>query len=109
MSRIAPCPGAAADPDEPEDLRLDGDVERGRRLVRDDDARLAGERERDHRALAHAAGEFMRILARRAAPGRACGTSRSTSMARATRRAPPSVRCGVSDFGDLLADASSPG
>ena len=36
-------------------LRLNRDVERGRRLVRDEDARTAGERRGDHRALAHAA------------------------------------------------------
>ena len=45
-----------------EDLRLDGDVERGGRLVGDDELRIAGEPDRDHHALAHAAGELMRIL-----------------------------------------------
>ena len=44
-----------------DDLRLHRDVERGRRLVGDDQGRLGAERERDHDALAHAAGEFMRI------------------------------------------------
>ena len=42
-------------------LRLHGDVERGGRLVRDQDLGPAGQRHRDHRALAHAAGEFVRI------------------------------------------------
>ena len=46
--------------DELEDLRLHRDVERGRRLVGDQEARLVGERHRDHRALAHAAGELVR-------------------------------------------------
>ena len=45
-----------------EDLRLDGDVERGGRLVGDDELRIAGEPDRDHHALAHAAGELVRIL-----------------------------------------------
>ena len=38
-----------------EQLRLDRDIERRRRLVRDQELRLARERHRDHRALAHAA------------------------------------------------------
>src|SRR6266567_7540437 len=46
-----------------EDLRLDGDVERGGRLIRDQELRAAGERNGDHDALAHAAGQLVRILA----------------------------------------------
>ena len=38
--------------DQLEDLRLDRDVERGGRLVRDEQRRPADERHRDHRALA---------------------------------------------------------
>ena len=45
-----------------EDLRLDGDVERRRRLVGDQQARLAGERDGDGDALAHPARELVRIL-----------------------------------------------
>ena len=45
-----------------QDLRLDGDVERGGRLVGDDELGIAGEPDRDHHALAHAAGELVRIL-----------------------------------------------
>ena len=48
--------------DELEDLRLDRDVERGRRLVGDQQLRLAGQRHGDHHALAHAAGEAVRIF-----------------------------------------------
>ena len=40
---------------------LRGDVEAGGRLIRDQKLRIAGERQRDHDALAHAAGEFERI------------------------------------------------
>ena len=38
-----------------QDLGLQGDVERSRRLVGDEEARVAGQRHRDHDALAHAA------------------------------------------------------
>jgi hypothetical protein len=47
--------------DEPHDARLDRHVERGGRFVRDDQLRAAREGERDQHALAHAAGELMRI------------------------------------------------
>ena len=43
------------------DLRLDGHVERGRRLVRDQEIRLAEQRHGDQDALAHAARQLMRI------------------------------------------------
>ena len=53
----------AAEPlQERDDLRLDRDVERRRRLVGHDQARLGAERQRDHHALAHAAGELVRIV-----------------------------------------------
>ena len=45
-----------------ENLRLDGDIERGRRLVGDQQARVARERHRDHHALTHAAGELVRVV-----------------------------------------------
>ena len=45
-----------------QDLVLDGDVERGRRLVGEQQLRDAGERDGDHRPLAHAAGELVRIV-----------------------------------------------
>ena len=44
-----------------QDLRLDGDVERGRRLVGDQQVRLVGERHGDHHALPLAARQLMRI------------------------------------------------
>ena len=47
--------------DQRNDLRLHGDVERGGRLVGDDQLRLGADRQRDHDALAHAAGELVRI------------------------------------------------
>jgi hypothetical protein len=45
-----------------EDLRLQGHVERGGGLVRDQQPGIAGQRHRDHHALAHAARELVRIF-----------------------------------------------
>ncbi len=73
-----------------EDLRLDGDVERRGRLVGDQHARIAGQRDGDHHALAHAAGELMRILVEPparvgdAAPGRASRCARSSAARQGT-------------------------
>ena len=52
-----------------EDLRLHHHVQRGRRLVRDQDLRVAGERHRDRRPLAHAAGQLVRESAPPGSPG----------------------------------------
>ena len=46
-----------------ENLRLDGDVERSGRLVGDQQRRLVANAHRQHHALAHAAGELVRIAA----------------------------------------------
>src|SRR3989442_10056208 len=48
---------------EVQDLRLDGDVQRGGGLVRDQDGRVARQRHGDHDALAHAAGELVGVVA----------------------------------------------
>ena len=48
--------------DESEDLRLDGHVEGGGRLVGHEDGGLPGERRGDHHALAHPARELERVL-----------------------------------------------
>ena len=45
-----------------QDLRLHGYVEGSRRLVGDDEPRLARERHGDHHTLPHAAGELMRVI-----------------------------------------------
>jgi len=45
-----------------EDLRLDGDVERRRRLVGNEQLGIAGKADRDHHALAHAAGKLVWVL-----------------------------------------------
>jgi hypothetical protein len=48
--------------DELEDLRLHGDVQRRGRLVGDEEVWVAGQRHRDHGALAHPARELVRIV-----------------------------------------------
>ena len=47
---------------EVEDLGLDGHIERGGRLVRNEEPRAGRERHRDHRPLAHSAGELEGVL-----------------------------------------------
>jgi len=44
-----------------ENLRSGGDVQRGRRLVGDEEIRIAGQRQRDHRPLAHSAAQLVGI------------------------------------------------
>ena len=70
-----------------EDLRLDRDVERGRRLVGDDHRRAVQERDRDRDALAHAAGELVRVGVEPARRRRGCRPrpAPSTERARAAR------------------------
>ena len=55
-----------------EDLRLHRDVERGGRLVGDQQVGLVGERHGDHDALALAAGELVRIAREPPLPDREC-------------------------------------
>ena len=88
-----------------EDLRLDRHVERGRRLVGDQQLGRARQRHRDHHALAHAAGELVRVRARRARAARGIPTRSSSSTARSMRRGLgrcPVVRADLLD--DLVAD-----
>ena len=66
--------------DQLQDLRLGGDVERGRRLVRDQHGGLERQCHRDHHALALAAGQLVRI-----GPDDALGSGRPTSRARSMR------------------------
>ena len=86
-----------------EDLRLDRHVERGRRLVGDQQLRLAGERHRDHRALAHAARKLVRVGIG-ALPGRGDADRFEQPDRLALRRAPvpPDLReqavCAACDF-----------
>jgi hypothetical protein len=90
--------------DQPQDLRLDGDVEGRRRLVGDDDLGVAGKGEGDHGALAHAARKLVREL-----PGAPLGIGHlhqrqgfDGAVMGFAPRAPAVLAHG---FGDLLADA----
>ena len=69
-----------------EDLRLDGHVERGGRLVGDQQPGPAGHRHRDQRALPHAAGELVRVLLE---PAPRVGDADPVEQARRPRCAPP--------------------
>ena len=91
-----------------EDLRLDGDVERGGRLVGDDEFRLAGQRHRDHDALAHAAGELVRVIMQ------AAGGIGDLHQLEHVDGAGQRVLVGktlvaAQHLGDLLADRAAPG
>ena len=90
--------------DQLEDLRLHRHVERGRRLVGDQDRRPVHERHRDHRPLAHAAGELVRKVPR--AIGRAAGC-RPREQLDGLLAAPRlrNVRVREDGLGDLVADA----
>jgi hypothetical protein len=66
-----------------EDLRLDRHVERGGRLVGDQQVGLAGQRHRDHHALAHAARQLVRVVVDAALGRRDADLAPSISIARA--------------------------
>ena len=86
-----------------EDLRLQGDVERGGRLVGDQQRGIAGQRHRDHDALAHAAGELVRIFVD--APLRRGDVDAAQQFDRALARLPPRSAAMAQDgLDDLVAD-----
>ena len=88
-----------------QDLRLDGDVERGGRLVGDQQLGVVGERHGDHHPLPLAAGELVRkgvepAARRRRSPTWASRAAISRPRSARTRRAarsprPPGGRCGA--------------
>ncbi|MET4314761.1 hypothetical protein ABIC01_007786 [Bradyrhizobium sp. RT4b] len=87
-----------------EHLRLDGDVERGRRLVRDNEIGVSRDRRRDQRTLAQATGQLMRIL-----QGTISGVGNADLAERLQRPIPDSACIGQNamarnDLGNLLAD-----
>ena len=91
---------AAQPVEQPQDPGLDGDVERGRRLVGDQQLRPAGERDRDRDPLAHPARELVRVRVQRRArgPGSAPRRAARPRARRAARRSSPRCRrtCSVS-------------
>ena len=79
--------------DQFQDLRLRGDVERGGRLVRDQQLWIERQRHRDHGALALAAREFMRVgLRRHLGIGNADVGEQGQHLRRRSR--PSTIRCG---------------
>ena len=88
---------------------LHGDVERGGRLVGDQEVGLGDQHHGDHHPLAHAAGELVRIGAKTRSGSRICtASSMASALPRASRRA-ERRRVRAAGLGDLVADASSPG
>ena len=87
-----------------EDLRLDHDVEGGRRLVADDDRRVAGQGHRDHRPLAHAARQLVRV----GAGPLACGMPDELEQLAGAlaRRVARLAQAHLDRLGDLVADAA---
>ena len=69
-----------------EDPGLDGHVERGRRLVGDQQLRPAGERDRDRDPLAHPARELVRVRVQRRAAGPGSGPRRAARPRARPRR-----------------------
>ena len=65
-----------------EDLVLDRDVQGRRRLIRQQHARVGGDRQRDHHALAHPARQLVRVLPEARFADDAMPTRSSSSTAR---------------------------
>ena len=86
-----------------EDLRLDRDVERRRRLVGDEHVGLVGDRHRDHHPLAHAAGELVGILLARG--GRAAECRRCRAARPPWRALPP---CDIDSCDRIISTIWSP-
>ena len=78
--------------DEVEDARLDGHVERRRRLVGDQEVGVAGERLGDHHPLLHAAGELVRIALHHLCGGWGSASRRAPSATSRRRTACEPVR-----------------
>ena len=76
-----------------DDLRLGGDIERGRRLVGNDQVRLVQHGDRDSDALAHAAGELMRIGAQALVRRRDADALERPDSLRARLRDSETLRC----------------
>jgi hypothetical protein len=86
-----------------QDLRLHGDVERGRGLVRDQEIGLVGERHRNHHPLALAAGELVRVAVEARGRVRNPDLGQKLEGAGAGRRA-GEARMQQQNLADLLLD-----
>ena len=86
-----------------EHLRLHRHVERGRRLVGDQQLGLERQAHRDHRPLLHAAGELVRVVAGRGGRARGGGPRRA-ARPRALGRRPGAAAMQGQRLADLRAD-----
>ena len=85
-----------------EHLGLDGDVERRRRLVGDQQLRTPGQRHRDHDALLHASGELERVV--RQPPRRIGNAHRLEQAGGFVARGIATQAMALERLGDLCAD-----
>ncbi len=94
----------ARGPQHVEDLRLHGDVQRGRRLVADQQVGVVGDRDRDDDALTLAAGQFVRE--RPGPPLRLGDADEFEQLDRAGAGGPPAdvAAMDLDRLGDLVAD-----
>ena len=86
-------------------LRLRGDVERGCRLVGDDEARLHRQRHRDHHALALTARELVRVRMAQRLRGRQVHVGEQLEHPGGDLAARHRRRMELERLGDLVADA----
>jgi len=88
---------------QPQDLHLHRNVQRGGRFVGDQNLRLARQRHGDHRPLAHAAGKLVRVIA-----GPSCRVGDADLLQQRDRfitcRAMATAEMQAAAFGDLLAN-----
>ena len=92
-----------------DDLRPHRDVERGDRLVGDQEVGVGADGARDHRALALAAGEFVRIAGGIAGhEARLFAAHRARAPARRVRSQPCTRRCSVSVAPIVMRGLSAP-
>lgn len=96
--------GASEGAKEIEDLRLDGDVERGGGLIRDEQAGAVDKRHGDKDALTLAAGELVRVVAQAKLRVRQSDLPHSSEDAVADLCARGSGMVGEKGLGDLVAD-----
>ena len=88
-----------------DDPGLHGDVERGRRLVGDEQPRPADQGDRDRDALAHAAGELVGERGQRSPRGRGCGPRRASRWRARGPAALPQPQVEAQVLGERAADA----
>ncbi len=95
---VAPEPFQQSD-----DLRLDRHIERRRRLVGDNEARVGGERQGDDDPLAHPAGKLVRVMVNALVSGGNADLTQQGQSA-ASRLSRPQIEMGADRFDELMSD-----